>query len=323
MPVSVAPGLSAVVELLSALVSIDSVNPDLVAGGAGEAEMAEFCLGWLGDRGCEVVQQPTGRPGRDNVVGIVRGSGGGRALMLNAHMDTVGVAGMECPRDPRVVDGRLYGRGALDTKGGLAAFMLAAASVADAGLRGDVILTAVVDEEFASIGTEASLRDWRADGALVAEPTALDLATCHKGFVWLEVETEGVAAHGSRPEDGIDAIVKMGPVLAGVDALAARRGWPAGPRHPLLGTGSIHASLISGGQELSSYPGFCRLALERRTIPHEGSDDAMAEIQALLDQIQGGHPSFRATAHVTFARDPLPNADDADITRGCMPPHPV
>ena len=226
--------------------------------------MAEFCFRWLGDRGCEVVRQPTGRPGRDNVVGIVRGSGGGRALMLNAHMDTVGVAGMECPHDPRVVDGRLYGRGALDTKGGLAAFMLAAASVADAGLRGDVILTAVVDEEFASIGTEASLRDWQTDGALVAEPTALDLATCHKGFVWLEVETEGVAAHGSRPEDGIDAIAKMGPVLAGVDALAARLA--GGPRHPLLGTGSIHASLISGGQELSSYPGSCRLALERRTI---------------------------------------------------------
>ncbi len=103
--------------------------------GRGRPRWAEFCFRWLGDRGCEVVRQPTGRPARDNVVGIVRGSGGGRALMLNAHMDTVGVAGMECPHDPRVVDGRLYGRGALDTKGGLAAFMLAAASVADAGLR--------------------------------------------------------------------------------------------------------------------------------------------------------------------------------------------
>ncbi len=308
------PGaLSAVVDLLSSLVAIDSVNPDLVAGGAGEGELAELCARWLADRGCVGVRQSTGRPGRENVVGVVPGRGGGRTLMLNAHLDTVGVAGMVSPHDPRVIDGRLYGRGALDTKGGLAAFMLAVASAVDAGLRGDVILTAVVDEEFASIGTESVLRDWHADGALVAEPTGLDLATCHKGFVWIEVETEGVAAHGSRPDDGVDAIAKMAPVLAGVDALAARL--TGGRRHPLLGAGSVHASTISGGQELSSYPASCRLALERRTVPGETAADALAEVQALLDEITTADPSFRASARVTFARDPLSDRDDAEIAR--------
>jgi Peptidase family M20/M25/M40 len=135
MPVSLAPTLSAVVELLSALVSIDSVNPDLVADGAGQAEMAKFRFRWLGDRGCEVVQGTHRPAGSRQRRGHRSRQRGGRALMLNAHMGTVGVAAMECPHDPRVVDGRLYGRGALDTKGGLAAFMLAAASVADAGLR--------------------------------------------------------------------------------------------------------------------------------------------------------------------------------------------
>jgi acetylornithine deacetylase len=299
------------VELVSALVAIDSVNPDLVKGGAGELEIADFVSRWLLDHGFEVYRQSTSARGRDNIIGVLRGSGGGRTLMLNGHMDTVGTAGMDHPLDPRIVEGRLYGRGSLDAKGGLAAFMLAAASVPQRELRGDVLLTAVVDEEFGSIGTEAILREWRADGALVAEPTALDLTTCHKGFVWLEIETEGIAAHGSRPEEGADAIVQMGHVLLGLDELAGRLA--AAPGHPLLGHGSVHASLISGGQELSSYPASCRLQLERRTIPGESPDDVLAEIQRLLDEISARHPSFRATARLTFSREPLSESTEADI----------
>ena len=114
--------------------------------------------------------------------------------------------------------------------------------------------------------------------------STLDLATCHQGSVWLGVETERDAAHGSRPKNGIDAIAKMVHVLAGVDGLASRL--QGGLGHPQLGTGSIHASLTSSGQELSSYPGCCRLALERRTIPRESAEDALADIQVLPDQIQ-------------------------------------
>ena len=246
-------------ELLARLVAIDSVNPDLVPGGAGEAAIAAFVAGWCERAGLEVHAEPL-RDGRANVIAVARGRRGGRALMLNAHLDTVGVAGCERPHEPEVRAGRLYGRGACDTKGALAAFMTAAASAAREGLAGDVILTAVADEEHLSLGTEALIANgWRADAALVGEPTDLAIATAHKGFAWLEVETRGVAAHGSDPATGVDAILHMGRVLAALERLnAALR---AGPPDPLLGTGSLHASLIEGGQELSSYPARCRLQL--------------------------------------------------------------
>ncbi|MEP7105617.1 MAG: M20/M25/M40 family metallo-hydrolase, partial [Chloroflexota bacterium] len=254
------------VELLSRLVAIDSVNPDLVAGGAGEAEMARFVASWLESAGLEVSTEEL-VPGRPSVVGVARGTGGGRSLMLNAHTDTVGVEGMDRPHEPRVDGNRLYGRGSYDMKSGLAAIMLAGAQAARAGLAGDVIVAAVADEEAGGLGTEAVLRRWSADATIVTEPTELDLAIAHRGFVWIEVETRGRAAHGSRPQLGIDAIVKMGPILSGLEALDQRL--RAGPGHPLLGTGSVHASIIAGGAELSTYPASCKLMAERRTIPGE------------------------------------------------------
>lgn len=235
--------------LTAELVAIDSVNPSLVAGGAGEAEIARFVAAWLDQAGLEVeVLEPV--PGRPSVVGLARGRGGGRSLLLNAHLDTVGTAGMEAPFSPRVDGGLLYGRGALDMKGSLAAIMLAGREAARRDLRGDVIVAAVADEEAGSIGTEAVLELYRADAALVAEPTWLRLAIGHRGFVGLEVEVTGRAAHGSRPERGLDAIVRMGRVLVGLDQLD--RQLRAAPPHPLLGTASAHASVIEGGQELSS-----------------------------------------------------------------------
>ena len=191
-------------------------------------------------------------PGRPNVIGIARGSGGGRSLLLNAHMDTVGVAGMERPHEPFIEDNRLYGRGAYDMKGGLAAIMTAGAWAKQQGLRGDVIVTAVVDEEYGSIGTGSIVQHWHADAAIVTEPTELEICTAHKGFVWLDVETIGVAAHGSLPDLGVDAIVKMGKVLVELETLATTL--QSTPPHRLLGNGSVHASLIHGGQERSSYP---------------------------------------------------------------------
>ena len=195
--------------------------------------------------------EESGRPGRPNVVAVARGSGGGRSLILNSHMDTVGVAGMLDPFRPQVRGGRLYGRGAMDTKAALAAFMVSCADAGGLGLRGDVILTAVVDEEYASAGTEAVVKRWKADAAIVGEPTGLEIVTAHKGFAWFEIETRGVAAHGSRPEVGVDAISKMGKVLVEIERPAARL-MKSGRHRPR--PGSMHASLIQGGQELSSYP---------------------------------------------------------------------
>ena len=281
-------------ELLRQLVAIDSVNPDLVRGGAGEAEIARFISSWLASSGLEVsILEPVAR--RPSVIGVARGRGGGRSLMLNAHMDTVGTDGMERPHEPRIENGRLSGRGAYDMKSGLAAIMLAGKRAAQARLSGDVIVTCVADEEVASLGTEAVLREWRADAAIVTEPTELDLCIAHKGFVWADIETHGRAAHGSRPELGIDAIVKMGPILTGLAALDERL--RAKPTHPLLRSGSVHASIISGGQELSSFPAHCQLRLERRTIPGETREQIAQEIEGLLN------PS--ATYQLGFSREPF------------------
>ncbi|HEY9525887.1 MAG TPA: M20/M25/M40 family metallo-hydrolase, partial [Anaerolineales bacterium] len=241
-------------QLLSDLVSINSINPDLVPGSAGEGEIAHYIADWLKLAGLEVelIESVSGRP---NVVGIARGTGGGKTLLLNGHMDTVGVAGMIAGHTPRMEGGRLYGRGAYDMKGGLAACMLAIAEATKRSLRGDVIFTGVIDEEYASVGTMDLAKRFHADGAIVAEFTELQLILAHRGFVWLEIETIGKAAHGSRPDLGVDAIVKMGKVLNEIENLDQTL--RANPTHPLLGSGSLHASLINGGQELSSYPERC------------------------------------------------------------------
>ena len=298
-------------ELAAQLVAIDSVNPDLVPGAAGEGEIARFVANWLERAGLEVTLEEAA-PGRPNVIGVARGSGGGRSLILNAHVDTVGVAGMEQPHTPRIEGNRLYGRGSFDMKGSLAAIMFAAAEARRRSLRGDVIVTAVVDEEYASIGTQALLKSHRADAAIVTESTALHICIAHKGFLWLEIETGGFAAHGSLPELGVDAIAKMGPVLVELERLD--RTLRAGQGHPLLGTGSLHASLISGGQELSSYPERCLLSIERRTIPGETRTQVEREMQQLLARA-AADPAFHATWRTTLVREPFEIAREEPIVQ--------
>jgi acetylornithine deacetylase len=276
--------VSELAELTSALVAIDSVNPGLAAGARGEGEIARFVAGWCRRAGLEVELEEAA-PGRPNVIATARGSGGGRSLLLNAHTDTVGVAGMAEPFSGRVEHGRVHGRGACDMKASLAACMLAAVRANGLGLRGDVVVAAVVDEEVASIGTEALVAGRRADVAIVTEPTDERLAIAHRGFVGFEIETEGFAAHGSRPDIGIDAIARMGHVLRRLEELDARL--RSGPGHPLVGTGSLHASVIEGGQEYSSYPASCRLTGERRTIPGESVEQVADEVRSLLGDVPG------------------------------------
>jgi acetylornithine deacetylase len=299
--------------LLADLVSIDSVNPDLVPGARGEGEIAAFVAQWLRRAGLEVSLEETRLEGRPNVMAIARGSGGGRTLMLNAHMDTVGVAGMRDPFTPVFRDGRLYGRGALDTKAALAAFMAAAAAADRRTLRGTVMLAAVADEEYASAGTEAVAARWKADAAIVGEPTGLRVVTAHKGFAWFDIETRGVAAHGSRPDVGVDAIAKMGKVLAAIGELAERLA--ASKPHPLLGPGSVHASLIQGGQEFSSYPESCLLRIERRTVPGETRESVEAELRGLVQRSGRGDGAFSATLRHVFGREPLEVSGAEPIVR--------
>ena len=292
------------------LVAIDSINPDLVPGASGEAEIANFIADWLKQRGLEV-QQIESMPGRPSVVAIAHGTGGGKTLLLNGHMDTVGVEGMSRPFQPAIKADRLYGRGAYDMKGGLAACMSAVASAKQHPLRGDVILTAVVDEEFAGKGTISVAGNFHADGAIVAEFTELKLILAHKGFVWLEVETVGRAAHGSRPDLGVDAIAKMGKVLVGLESL--NQELLARPPHPRLGSGSLHASLITGGQELSSYPEHCVVSVERRTLPGESADQVEAELEQVLEHIRHSDPSFQGMVRRGIDRAPMETPEDAPI----------
>jgi acetylornithine deacetylase len=302
--------VSSVVELTRQLVAIESINPGLGVGGSGEGELARFVVGWCERAGLETtLSEPAA--GRPNVVAVARGSGGGSSLMLNAHMDTVGVVGMADPFEGRLVDGRLYGRGAGDMKGSLAAIMLVGAAAVGSGLRGDVIVTAVADEEVASVGTEAIAATMNADAAIVTEPTDMEVAIAHRGFVHLEIETVGRAAHGSRPDLGIDAIAKMGRVLVGVEEIDRRL--RANPTHPLLGSGSIHASLVEGGQEYSSYPARCVVQAERRTIPGETIDGAVAEIEAVLDAASSVDADFEGRVRALASREPFEVTDDARI----------
>lgn len=292
-----------VIELLAELVRIESVNPSLVQSGSGEAAIASFVAEFLRGIGIEPRLEEPG-PGRLNVLGVLPGRGGGPALMLNGHLDTVSVAGMQDPFSGRIEGGRLYGRGALDMKAGLAAALGALEELVHAGrLRGDVIFAGVADEEDRSLGTRALLRDTRADAAIVMEPTGLEVATAHKGFAWAEIETRGRAAHGSRPDEGLDAIVHMGYVLVELAALARRL--TSGPKHPLLGTGSVHASLIHGGQELSSYPERCRLSVERRLVPPEDLDTFERELRELAARVVAQDSRFGIRYELGYWARPL------------------
>jgi acetylornithine deacetylase len=290
------------IDLLAELVSIDSVNPALVSGGAGEGEIAGAVARRLTAHGLEVQKQEAA-PGRPNVVAVLEGRRPGRSLMLCGHLDTVGVEGMPAPFDPVEREGRLYGRGAQDMKGGLAAVLSAAETLARRGLpAGKVVVSAVADEEHESLGAAELVKRWTADAAIVTEPTDLAIGVAHKGFSWVEVETLGRAAHGSRPAEGEDAILRMGRVLGRLESLSADLG--SRPPHPLLGPASLHGSLIEGGRELSTYPDRCVLQLERRTLPGEAPDAALSELRDILESLAREDPAFRSSLRHLFSQPP-------------------
>ena len=315
-----------VIQLLRDLVAINSVNPTLVPGAPGEAAVADAIALAMRRLGLDVVIEETA-PGRPNVVGVLEGRAPGRSLMFCGHTDTVGVEGMANPFTPIERDGRLYGRGAQDMKSGVAAMISAAGVLAQRGLdAGRLIVAAVVDEEHSSIGADALVKSWTADAAVVTEPTELDIAIGHKGFAWVEVEVLGKAAHGSRPKDGQDAILRMGRVLTQLEALD--RHLQLRSPHALVGTGSLHASIISGGRELSSYPDRATLQMERRTLPGEQESIAVAEVQSILAALAHEDPTFAASARPVFSRPayevsrhhPLPVAMCNAVARtGCSP----
>lgn len=280
------------VALCRELVKTPSVNPDLESGGAGEEAIARLTADWLEDWGFDV-QVTEVAPGRFNTLGRV-GSASGRALLLNGHLDTVGVRGMTVPPyGAEVRDGRMWGRGSCDMKAGVASLLAAGAALARDGAGGQVIIALTADEETESRGMQRLVSDGvRADAAVVCEPTELAVMPANKGFVWLTLEFEGRAAHGSRPEEGIDAIRHAAQYLAGLDGYEVRL--RQRPRHPLLGHASFHAGTIQGGVFPSVYPDACRLVIERRTLPAEDDDEVVAEFAAMLEGVERTFPDVRA-----------------------------
>jgi acetylornithine deacetylase len=302
------------VALARTLVRVDSRNPTLVPGAPGEEAIARLLAGVLESWGFRVELHEAAR-GRANVVARI-GARGGRSLMFNGHLDVVGVDGMtHAPFDAEERAGRLYGRGAADMKAGVAAMCAAAARAARGGaLAGELVVAAVVDEEFESLGTRALVaRGIRADAAVVTEPTRLAIMPAHKGFVWLDVLLRGRAAHGSRWDIGVDAIRHAGLLLAELDRLDADELSARG--HPLLGRPSVHASLIEGGAGMSTYPEHCLLRLERRTIPGERVSDVVAEVERACERVRARRPTFAAEVAVTVAQQPSDVDPNAPVVR--------
>ena len=301
------------IALLRALVRADSCNPSLVPGGAGEGNVARVLAAVLRDWGMDVSMHDAA-PGRPNVVARV-GPRSGRSLMFNGHIDVVGVEGMvHAPFEAFERDGKLYGRGSCDMKGGVAAMCAAAVQAATAGLEGEIIVAAVVDEEFESIGTRMLIANGiRADAAIVTEPTRLAINPAHRGFTWAEFEVRGRAAHGSRYDLGVDAIQHTGVLLAALDEL--QRDVLTPRTHSLLGHASLHASTISGGSGWSTYPEGCTLRVERRTLPGETTDAVMREFEQACERARSVQRGLDVTVRHVFSQAPSDVATDAPLVR--------
>jgi succinyl-diaminopimelate desuccinylase len=283
--------------LLHALVAIPSVNRSLAPTATGESAIADFCRRWLEERGFVVrwLEEHNGSP---TLVAYCVGSGDGKTLVLNGHLDTVGVDTFEGnPFKVTVEEDRLYGRGTYDMKGSIAAALVAAARAIQKPLAGTLILALVSDEEFGSIGTEEALQflgndpTLHVDGAVVMEPSSLELTIAHRGFAWFDLELVGRAAHGSQPELGVDAIAGATVVLSAVEQWSEQLA--AGPAHPLLGTGTVRVSTIVGGVDAATIAPSCRITIERRTNPGEHPDAVEDELRFVVKRAVESVPGLR------------------------------
>ena len=294
------------VDLLCAMVRIESVTPWLIPEGSGEKQIAAFIAEWLADTGAEVEIVEV-EPGRPNVLARLRGTGGGPTLCLNAHSDTVGYANWPDEALVPQVDGDLiYGLGAADDKSGCAAGMLVLRSLARSPrrLRGDLLVACVADEEGVSIGSEHLARQGGIDAAIVIEPQSTDeLVVEHQGFGWIDVIAHGVAAHGSAPDQGTDAIVHLAEVITRLHRLDRE----TFARHPsaMNGRTVFHTGTVTGGTDYATYPSRATLGIEIGTQPGEHLSDRVAEIEGIFAEVAQAEPSFRGEVVVRLDRDPF------------------
>ncbi len=302
--------------LLFDLVRIDSVTPWLIPGAVGEGEIARFIADWCADLPVDVTIEDV-EPGRANTLVLLRGTGGGRTLCVNAHADTVGYAnwGPEA-LVPRRDGDRIVGRGAADDKAGVTCALLALRSIVESGVRlkGDLLLALVADEEGASIGTSDLVRRHPMDATIIVEPDELGkMITEHQGFGWVDVVAHGRPAHGSAPEIGVDAIVGLAEIVVGLDRLD-REVYRANP-DPLNGLTVFHTGTIEGGTDYATYPGWARLGIEIGTQPGETLADRVREIEGIIAEVMARRPGFSAEVHVALERDPFTGSRDSEIAR--------
>ncbi len=312
MPVT----LEEVTRLISELVKIDSSNPWLIPGSAGENEVADYIARWLEPLGIEVWQDDV-EGGRKNLIAVRRGSGGGRSLVLNAHLDTVGYENWKDQAlTPRIEGDRMYGLGSADDKGHCAAAMLTMKALVEgrAPLRGDLWLALVIDEEGTSSGSMDFCRRYHPNGAIVMEASGLNnICVTHQGFGWLDVIVHGRPAHGCAPEVGIDAIHHMAEVITRLHRLDVEKYAPTA--HPLNGRTVFHTGTIHGGTDYATYPGQCVLGIEIGTQPGETIADRVAEIEDIFRQVQEVYPDFRGEVKITLDRNPFESQRSEDLWR--------
>lgn len=300
------PTAKQVTDLLGDLIRIESVTPWLVPSGSGEQSIARYIADWLSDLPVDIEVAEV-EPGRPNVLARLRGTGGGRTLCLNAHTDTVGYDAW--PDDalvPRMVGNRMYGLGASDDKSGCAAAMLALRAVAQSGatLAGDLLAAFVADAEGISIGSERLARAGGIDAAIVIEPQPINhLVVEHQGFGWIDVITHGVAAHGSAPDAGVDAIVHMAEVITRLHRLD-RTKFQSNPSL-LNGRAVFHTATIAGGTNYATYPDYARLGIEIGTMPGEHLSDRIAELEAIFADVAKTEPGFNGELEVKLDREPF------------------
>ncbi|MGK9148029.1 M20/M25/M40 family metallo-hydrolase [Plantibacter flavus] len=293
-------------DLACQLIAVDSVNPGLVPGSAGEAEIAALIGERLERAGCSVQYVPGSTdPRRVSVIAVHRGQRPGRTIVLNGHLDTVGVEGMVDPFKPYVTDGRLYGRGASDMKSGLAGLIVAAEHLARTDHPGTIVFTGVADEEDESVGVPAVLArltesGTTADLCLIAEPSWLNTVSAHRGYAVVEVTLQGAAAHSSQPDLGVDAVRALGTLLNEVER--ADHALQKQPEHPLLGFGSFRATVVRAGTAPFTLAAEATVTIERRTLPGERAEHAEREVRDMLAAVTARTPGVQARVSLTHHR---------------------
>ena len=300
---------------LADLIGINSVN-SFYADGQGEAALANYVEAFFQRQRIQTWRQ-TVFPGRDNVIARLPGANETRRIILEAHMDTVSVQGMTIPPfEPRVVERRMFGRGACDTKAGLAAMMHAVADVVRSGALPpcEVWLAAVVDEEYSFRGVVKLCEGLSATAAIVAEPTDLRAVVASKGVLRWRMVSHGVAAHSSKAHLGINAINHMARTVLALEQDHLQLSQSAG--HPLLGSASCNVGRIEGGVQVNFVPDHCSIEIDRRLLPDENVDDVLAHYQHLLDQLRAVDATFDVRMEPPMLIDDgLDTPSDADVAR--------